>query len=55
MKGDVIGQAQDITVKYPNQGMTPHVHMGVELNPEVLYNRKGKLWMNPQVIGVSDA
>jgi murein DD-endopeptidase MepM/ murein hydrolase activator NlpD len=27
--GDVIGYAQDITRKYPTQGMTPHIHVGI--------------------------
>lgn len=28
-QGDVIGKAQDVTARYPNQGMKPHVHMSV--------------------------
>lgn len=29
--GDRIGVAQDITEKYPGQGMTPHIHLRVTL------------------------
>ena len=29
-QGDPIGVAQDITIRYPDQGMTPHIHYEVK-------------------------
>ena len=37
-QGDVIGSAQDITNRYQNQGMTPHIHLSItsiSKNPEL--------------------
>ena len=28
-QGDIIGKAQDITIRYPDQGMTPHIHLAI--------------------------
>ena len=42
--GDVIGEAQDITLRYPNDKMTPHIHYeildqnGRHVNPETYTN-----------------
>ena len=36
-RGQLIGIAQDISLKYPGQGMTPHIHMElskISTNPE---------------------
>lgn len=49
-KGDVIGLAQDITVRYPGQGMKAHVHMGVILSPLAVYSYKGKTYLNPKAL-----
>lgn len=39
-KMQLIGTAQDISLKYPGQGMTPHVHLQIErINPELLLSR----------------
>jgi hypothetical protein len=35
LQGDVIGKAQDITVRYHGQGMLPHVHMEININPSL--------------------
>lgn len=51
-QGDVIGKAQDITIRYPGQGMKPHVHMGVILNKMAIYIYKGKTYLNPRLLGV---
>lgn len=35
-QGDVIGHAQDVGLRYPSQGVTPHVHVEISnLNPEL--------------------
>lgn len=36
-QGDIIGKAQDITIRYPDQGMMPHIHLAItsiSKNPE---------------------
>lgn len=48
--GDLIGEAQDITVKYPNQGMLPHVHMGVILLDDHHYEYRKELFINPCIL-----
>lgn len=44
-RGQLIGYAQDVSARYPGQGMTPHIHVEVRqtvgdrlLNPEQLLN-----------------
>lgn len=51
-KGEVIGSAQDISIKYP--GMTPHVHMAVIINPMATMEKKGKLHIDPDVLGIEE-
>jgi len=38
-----IGRAMDITRRYPNQGMTPHVHYEIKAH-------EGE-WVNPETLG----
>lgn len=33
-QGTIIGHTQDITLRYPNQGMIPHTHFRIYANPE---------------------
>lgn len=36
-QGQPIGTAQDVTLKYPGQGMLPHIHLQVDqVDPELL-------------------
>ena len=36
--GQPIGTAQDVTERYPGQGMTPHIHLEViTINPAILF------------------
>ena len=35
-KGDVIGQAQDIRIKYQDKKMMPHIHMSIMIDPFIL-------------------
>lgn len=40
-KGEPIGTAQDISLKYPGAGVTPHVHVKlVRCDPEILMRRQ---------------
>jgi len=46
-RGDMIGIAQDISVKYP--GMTPHIHLEIEIQKNFIYVWGGKYFINPYV------
>jgi hypothetical protein len=50
VKGEVVGTAQDIAIKYP--GMTPHVHMAVIINPLATMSEGGNFYIDPDIIGV---
>lgn len=45
-KGEVVAEADDVTERYPNQGMTPHIHyelidsMGEYIDPEEFWNER---------------
>jgi len=52
VKGEKVGRAQDITLKYPDQGMTPHVHMQIEVKRSHLYEKGKKVYINPNCFGV---
>lgn len=41
-EGDWIGMAQDISDRYPGQGMTPHVHYEI---------KQGDQYLNPDEVG----
>ena len=37
--GLLIGKAQDISLQYPGQGVTPHIHFEIiKCDPEILFN-----------------
>lgn len=43
-QGDLIGIAQDITERYPNQGMKPHIHFQVDsIDPMALLKKKEQI------------
>lgn len=52
VKGERVGRAQDISLRYPDQGMKPHVHMDIVVDPNHTYRHKGKLFLSPRVLGV---
>ena len=52
VRGEKVGRAQDITLKYPGQGMLPHVHMQIEVKATHLYEKRNKLYINPSCFGV---
>jgi hypothetical protein len=51
-KGERVGKAQDITLKYSDQGMTPHVHMQIEVKGSHLYEKGKHTYINPNCFGV---
>lgn len=34
--GELIGYTQDVTIRYPDQGMTPHVHLEMRINGKLV-------------------
>lgn len=42
--GDVIGTAQDITERYPDGGMLPHIHLDITRIDPHLFLREGISW-----------
>jgi len=39
--GEPIGVAQDVSLRYPGQGVTPHIHLQIEkCDPEILFRNE---------------